>query len=364
MFYRCSSCNRVLTEFDVNFTKKLKGSLNEQKCQCARCIVNNGNIDGYYTFEDKMALLKNLKIIKPNIFKYLFPYPFLLFILIFSYSELFGMADFIDKIMYSDYSYLVALGFLGIFVGYIVCVALCVKDFNLVGVEGSEYTYYETVYNEVSKSYESRTKTGYEGGDSRAFEKFLLFLSFPFWGIFRYLYLRIKFGKKVDKEFTKEMIGAYKEAVRSTEKFKSFDKTLEEYDQELGKYNAAVDTIKSKYAYLDGDRYNDAINKEIKKLKEPAYSTIESNDIHHGTYKLVCISDLSVNNERGYWSNVLFVVNGIGKKIIIPSISKEYAAYITSKNKRKKIFNIAMNGLFDREKGIIIDSIENPGENG
>ncbi len=363
MFYRCSSCSKILTEFDANFTIKLKGSVNKEDCKCASCIVNNGKLYGHYWEEDKMATLRNLKKSKPSIFKYIISYVILLLAVYFANAATIldnNIENTLPAFLTLDLA-MVVLNFL--IIVYIIFVANCVKDFHLVTYEGYEYEYYETKYNESSKAFETESKTGTRGGDNKGFEKFFLFLTFPVWGVFRYVYMYIKYRKITNVKFTKEMIGAYKEAIRTTEKFKSFDKTLEEYNRELGKYNAAVDTIKSKYAYLDGDRYLEAINKEIKKLKKPACSTIWSNNIHHGMYDLVCISKLSAENESGYWQNVLFIVNGIGKKIIIPSISKEYAVYITNKNKRKKIFNVALSGSFDREKGIVIDSTENPSEN-
>lgn len=282
MFYRCSKCGKLLTEFDVNFNNNLKGSVDAKNCKCANCLAN-------------IKLLKDIKKNKPRIINYIFPYISIFWFLIMIYAEPLGITNYInhDDIIFP--CSFVAL------IGYIVCVIFCIKDYNLTD-ESFEYNVLETSYNS-SGSLITTTKTEY-GGDDKAGEKFMLFVFFPFWGLIRYVYLIVNFHRIKNKNFTVDVIGAYDKTIKETEEFILPNKFCyphniqEMFKIKMEKYKEARQQIISKYKYLE----NNQVKIQIKKLKKPTI-TLRSNQT---VYRLLFILN-----------DISFVVDDLGAKKII-----------------------------------------------
>lgn len=308
MFYKCSECGKLLTEFDVNFNKNLKGTVDVKNCKCANCLAN-------------IKLLEDIKKNKPKIINYIFPYISIFWFLIMICAEPLGITNHIE--LEEILHIILPCSFISL-IGYIVCVIFCVKDYNLTD-ESFEYKVLETSYNS-SGSLITTTKTEY-GGDDKGGEKFMLFVSFPFWGLIRYIYLIVKFNRIKNKNLTEQVIDAYNKTIKETEKFILPNKAMLKIKME--KYEESKKQIISKYKHLE----NNQVEIKIKNLRRPTI-TLRSNQT---VYRLLFILN-----------NMSFVLSNLGvKKVIL----NNYTIYSEDKKYLIDLFDL-VNKIIENDSEI------------
>ncbi len=284
MFYKCSKCGKFLTEFDINFTKNLKGSFDKKNCECANCLA-------------KTDYLSNIK--KPDFFIYFFPYLAIVFVVLFS---IFGI-ELVDVLGVGLVDVLFAIIYILCIIGYINCAVRSVRDFKSLKDESYDTSCIRTTYDSSTNSFVTSSSTK-SVGDDHSSEKTLLFFTYPFWGIFVYLYRIIKYHRDLNKNYTKEVRLSYNKAIRETEKFIlpnkfAYPHNIQEiFKLKMEKYEMLKQQKVSKYKYLGENQ----VKPQIKKLKKPTI-TLRSNQT---VYRLLFNID-----------NISFVVNKSGTKKVL-----------------------------------------------
>lgn len=277
MFYKCNECEKNLTEFDINFTKNLKGSFNKKSCKCANCLA-------------KTDYLSNIK--KPDFFIYFFPY-FSIFMLVWFYKKIVPILPIIG----AGSDMLVISIILPSIVCYITYDIRSIMDFKKLKDESYDRACMRTTYDASTHSLVTSSSTE-SVGDDHITEKMWLFVTYPVWGIFVYLYRIIKYYREIDKNYTKEIILAYNKTIKETEKFILPNNIQNMFELKMKKYRELRQQIISKYEYLGEEQ----VQIQIKKLKLPTI-TIHSNQT---VYRLLFNC-----------GNISFVVNKLGAKKVI-----------------------------------------------
>lgn len=316
MFCKCNECGKLLTEFDVNFTKNLKGSFDKKSCECANCLANT----------DYLSSMK-----KPNFFNYFSPYLYIALIIFF--IRLIRL----ESIKFGD----VFQAFLFILcgIGYIINVIRSIRDFKSLEDESYDSSCIRTTYDSSTNSFVTSSSTETVGDDHFG-EKMLLFITYPFWGIFVYLYRIIKYHRDIDIACTKEIRAAYNKTIEETEKFIlpnrwCYPNNIQEmFWIEEEKYEKTRQQIISKYKYLGEDQ----VKIQIKKLRKPAI-TLRSNKT---TYRLLFSSA----------GNISLVVNKLGTKKVL---FNNYAIYGEDEKYIVDLFDFVNENI---ESGKTISSIE------
>ena len=263
MSYNCSKCGELLTEFDFNFTKNLKGSFNKKSCECANCLA-------------KTDYLSNIK--KPNFFIYIFPYLAITFVALF--------AKFVDNFTKEEiYNGLWAILIIACVIGYITCAIRSIRDFKSLEDESYETSCIRTTYDSSTNSLVSSTSTEYVG-DDHITEKVCLFFIYPVWGIFVYMYRIIKYYYVKNKNFTREVLRAYNKTVKETEKFILPHNIEEMFEIERKKYKELRQKTISKYSYLG----NEQVKNQIKKLKKPTINLRSNQTVYKVLFNCRSIS--------------------------------------------------------------------------
>lgn len=316
MLYKCSNCGELLTEFDVNFAKNLYGTISETKCKCAKCTAN-------------IALLKKEKHF--NFFKYLIPYFIVIYVVVF-----FKVLVLNEKIMNSTTESVLGIILLvnniTCIVMYIVYVVRCIKDFKGLEDESYERDCVRTTYDSSTNSLISSSSTE-TVGDDHGYEKFLLFLTYPFWGIFALIYRKVKSCKVIKNNFTKDILIAYDKTVKTTEKYIfpthfCYPHTIaERFYIEEEKYAALKRDIRTKYSYLNEGVVQDKIN-GIKKPTIKIKSTQKN-------YDLVFI-----------YEDKFFVKNVFNEHKIV---FNKYALYGINEGEALLLFNLAEKNITEGE---------------
>lgn len=272
MFCKCNKCGKLLTEFDVNFTKNLKGSFDKKSCECANCLANTD-------------YLSNMK--KPNFFKYFSPYLAIALIVVF--------IIFVNRVGYIQYMGLCEMFLFPLCgIGYIIDVIRSIRDFKSLEDERYDSSCIRTTYDSSTNSFVTSSSTETVGDDHFG-EKMLLFITYPFWGIFVYLYRIIKYHRDINIACTKEIRAAYNKTIEETEKFILPNNIQKMFWLKEEKYKKSRQQIISKYKYLGEDQ----VKIQIKKLRKPAI-TLRSNKT---IYRLLFNVD-----------NISLVVNKLGAK--------------------------------------------------
>ncbi len=296
MSYNCSKCGKLLTEFDFNFTKNLKGSFNKKSYKCANCLA-------------KTDYLSNIK--KPNFFIYIFPYLAITFVALF--------IKFIDNFTKEEiYNGLWTILLIACVIGYITCAIRSIRDFKSLKDESYETSCIRTTYDSSTNSLVSSTTTEYVG-DDHIIEKMWLFFIYPIWGIFVYLYRIIKYYRDINKNYTKEAVIAYNKTVKETEKFILPNKfcyphNIEEmFEIERKKYKELRQKTISKYSYLG----NEQVKNQIKKLKKPAINLRSNQTLYKVLFN--CGSISFVSNTSGVKKIIFnnYAIHNIDQKTLI-----------------------------------------------
>lgn len=335
--YFCSECFSPLTEFDVNFNKNLMGKFTPGKCKCATCLA-----DVEYLRERK----------KPNSYPYFLAYAFMLVaICLARIGNIFFYQYEIDIDLNNDFAWAL-YDFAEIFlwtnvlahaVAYIVCVFFCLLDFTSLEDESYSYTSSKTktTYDSATESFVTSPVTEYDG-ESHGLAKFLLFLVYPFWGIFVYIYRLVKYHKDINKRCTKEVISAYNKTEEETEKFIIPGKSCIDswYENRKKEYAVSIESIRSKYGYLG----EEALEDKIKEIKEPTFEfdVCPNPNKVKLKYKLILIAnvkhdDITNNDSEMYLGTCSFIKNTENKKIIY----RDYAVYIPDQKDVLELFDLA-----------------------
>ena len=294
MIYKCSKCGKILTEFDVNFSKNLTGSFDEENHKCANCL---GNINA----------LKEMR--KPSLLKYILPYLALLLYIFMANNKLLDKRNE-NYILYAILSIVCLIVYIGL-------ICFCIYDFKNLRSESYEESYLKTTYDSSSDSLVTVSSTRTTGDDFSS-EHILLFLSYPAWGIFVYIYRLIKFYVVRNKYFSRKLLRVYRKTLRTTEEFIIPIETKSTYQGKMNKYHELKGHIETKYAYLNN---NTIIEEKIKKLKKPTINIQSTKQ----TYKLIFIN--------GFY---YFIKNSTTRKILL----NNYAIYLTDEQEIENLFKM------------------------
>lgn len=320
--YFCSECFSPLTEFDVNFNKNLTGKVTPEKCKCATCLTD----------------VEHLREKKMKCVQYILAYVFMLvaiclgcigYILFYKYR--------IDDLIKNDFVWEL-YNFAEMFfwanvlahaVAYIVAVVFCLKG------EDFEETYSETsciktTYNSSTNSYVTTSSTTSESDDG-CWDAIGKFLTYPFWGIFKF----VKCHKDINKRHTKEIVSAYNQAVKETKTYTmpQYNDVKRWYENRQKEYTASIKNIRSKYGYLG----EEVVENKIKEVKKPFFMILSS-------YKLIFIAHVRRYNRT---NDNPEAYSGLGECYFFKStknkqiIYRDYAVYIPKQEEVSYLFDLA-----------------------